>query len=158
MLCSGWGLGKRRVGVHRRGGSPPSIAVCVFPAPTTIATAHRSTLWTWGSTSRSIRASTTDALWAVRRTLGARVACTVLARVQGSWKGRGPSAVAASTASAALSMSIYPRARAGWRNTLDFDPLEISGNWSYLEAVLYPLADAVRLAAKPSTRVSTAGV
>ncbi|KAL6772121.1 hypothetical protein ACKKBG_A29000 [Auxenochlorella protothecoides x Auxenochlorella symbiontica] len=45
------------------------------------------------------------------------------------------------------------RALGGWRNTLDFDPLEISENWSYLEAVLYPLADAVRLAAKPSTRV-----
>lgn len=30
----------------------------------------------------------------------------------------------------------------GWRNTLSFDPLEVYGNYSYLEAILFPLAHA----------------
>ena len=41
----------------------------------------------------------------------------------------------------------------GWRNTLVFDPLEHYGNYSYLKAILYPLADAVRLAMDNGTHV-----
>lgn len=42
----------------------------------------------------------------------------------------------------------------GWRNTIRFDPLIKYGNYSYLEAILYPLADAMKRAAGPDTRLS----
>lgn len=41
----------------------------------------------------------------------------------------------------------------GWRNTVDFDPLEVYGNWSYVDAILMPLVEAVKRAVKPTTRV-----
>lgn len=42
----------------------------------------------------------------------------------------------------------------GWRNTLDFDPLETYGGTSYLESVLYPLVDSLASAVKSDSAVS----
>lgn len=50
-------------------------------------------------------------------------------------------------------MTHVARRRSGWRNTLDFSPLTRYGRWSYAEAILYPLADAIASALEPETRV-----
>lgn len=42
----------------------------------------------------------------------------------------------------------------GWRNTINFNPLKKYGNYSYLEAILYPIADALLAATTPLTRLS----
>ena len=42
----------------------------------------------------------------------------------------------------------------GWRNTINFNPLKKYGNYSYLEAILYPIADAMLAATTPTTRLS----
>ena len=43
----------------------------------------------------------------------------------------------------------------GWRNTINFNPLKKYGNHSYLDAILYPIADAMLAATTPtSTRLS----
>ena len=40
-----------------------------------------------------------------------------------------------------------------WRNILIFDPLQKLAGFSYAEAVLYPLADALNAVARPDTRI-----
>lgn len=46
------------------------------------------------------------------------------------------------------------KALGGWRNTIDFDPLTKHGQWTYVDAFLFPLVDAIKLAATPATKVS----
>lgn len=50
------------------------------------------------------------------------------------------------------------RALGGWRNTIDFDPLARHGRWSYAEAFLYPIIDALKLASTPETKVKGHGL
>ena len=42
----------------------------------------------------------------------------------------------------------------GWRNTLDFSPLEVHGKHSYVTAVLNPIADVMIQAAGPDTELA----
>lgn len=46
------------------------------------------------------------------------------------------------------------RSLGGWRNALDFIPNKRYGKYSYEEAILYPLADALGKAADPNTELS----
>ncbi len=41
----------------------------------------------------------------------------------------------------------------GWRNTLNFSPRESYGGRSYEEVVLYPIADAIKVAASSGTKI-----
>ena len=57
-----------------------------------------------------------------------------------------------------LSIALTPHLDDGlgqgrWRNVLVFDPLEKRGGYSYAEAVLYPLADAISAVARADTKV-----
>lgn len=48
------------------------------------------------------------------------------------------------------------RSLGGWRNTLDFSPTQRSGQYTYEEAILNPLADMLASAAQPGTQVAFA--
>ena len=59
---------------------------------------------------------------------------------------------------AGLSIAVTPhlddgRAEGRWRNVLVFDPLEKKKGYSYAEAILFPLVDALTAVAKESTQV-----
>lgn len=57
-----------------------------------------------------------------------------------------------------LSIAITPHlddglAQGRWRNLLNFDPLKKHSGYSYSEAILYPLVDALKAVAKPNTQI-----
>ncbi len=57
-----------------------------------------------------------------------------------------------------LSIAITPHLDDGlsqgrWRNLLNFDPLKKHKGFSYSEAILYPLVDALKAVAKPDTKI-----